>query len=346
MFAKQSLLSLGALVVAAGCADAHSKESPPAVEAEVVPIRVVPVAQEDVVRPVHGVGRVRAATEVALSFPFGGVVDDVRVVAGQAVRRGQILAVLDDDAARAQLAAAESGLDKARRDAERATALEGTAVGRQQREDAATGVEVARANVDAAAFQARRQALVAPTDGVIVAVQIDEQAAVGAGMPAILFAGGAHQVELSVASVDAVGLAVGDPATVRVDAWPGVAFGGRVIERAGGAGAFGGWRVTVALDAAPRPLASGLVASVDVTPAASRWTTVPLDALAEADGARGAVYTLRDDSTVRRVEVDVAFVQDGTVAVSRGLEDVGLVVTAGLPWLSEGARVRIVGGAK
>lgn len=336
--------SLPSLLLLAGCATARSEEASPLVEPEAVAVTLAPVVQEALARPVRGVGRVKAADEVVLSFPFGGVVEAVRVEAGDRVKKGQILAVLDDDAARAQLAVAESALEKARRDAKRAEVLEGTAASRQQREDAATGLAVAEAQASAAAFQARRSAIAAPGDGIVLDVSIDPDGTVAAGMPAIVFAGeGAWEMEITLASVDAVDVAAGDPASVELDAWPGEALDGSVARKTGGAGPLGGWTVEIGLDGSEKALASGLLGAATVTPEPRTWTTVPLEAIAEADGSEGAVYTVTPEGQARRVPVTIAFVEDGRVAIRSGLDGVDQVVTDGLPFVSEGSRVAVGG---
>jgi RND family efflux transporter MFP subunit len=331
------------LIALVGCATAQSAEVH--APAEAVPVTLAPVVTAPIARPVRGVGRVRAADEVALSFPFGGVVQSVRVDAGDRVHAGQILAVLDDSAARAQLAAADSAVDKARRDAERAAILEGTAASRQQREDAETGLAVAEAQARAASFQARRQAIVAPGDGIVLDVLIDADGTVAAGMPAIRFAGdGAYEMAITLASVDAVAVAAGDPASIELDAWPGEVLTGTVERRTGGAGPLGGWTVEILVDPGDHALASGLLGAATVTPTARDWTTIPLEAVAEADGDAGAVYMVVDGAA-RRVPIGIAFVAGDRVAVKSGLDGVDQVVADGLPFISEGALVA-VGGAR
>lgn len=319
-----------------GCATSAANAPIPTDEA--VAVTLAPLAAEPLARPVHGVGRVRAADEVALAFPFPGIASDVRVVPGQPVRRGDVLAVLDAAPARAQLAVARQALEKAERDATRARALEGTALSAAQREDAVTGLEIARANVDAAAFQASRSTLVAPADGVIVDVNVEDAQTVAAGAPVVWFAGtGGWEVELTLPAADALDCPPGTAVTAHIR---GEEVPGRVLERAGGAGALGTWSLTVALDPTDLPLASGLVATVDLAPDPRDWPTVPIGALAEADGSDAAVYTVSGDGLAQRVPVRIAFLADDRVALADA-PDLGTpLVVQGVPFLTDGARVR------
>jgi len=58
-------------------------------------------------------GTVRSATLSAISAQMGGTVLGTRVKPGDHVKRGQVLAVLDDRTPRVQLAGAEAGMVEA-----------------------------------------------------------------------------------------------------------------------------------------------------------------------------------------------------------------------------------------
>ena len=152
----------------AGCAD----DAPAATTPEPEPVRLAAVVESDGARPVRAVGLVEPADPHALSFKIGGVVTDVFVDEGDAVRRGQTLARIDlrevdarvsaarQGAAQAGLGAAqagqgvaqaEAGAAKARRDLDRALALYADSVATlEQVQDARTGVEVAERVLGAA----------------------------------------------------------------------------------------------------------------------------------------------------------------------------------------------------
>lgn len=283
---------------------------------EGVVVRTVPVAQEPIARPVHGAGRLQAAEEVTLSFPTGGIVRSVDVQAGDRVKRGQRLASLDATPASARLDGARSAVVKAERDYERAMSLEGTALARSQREDAATGLEIARANLSAAQFEVRHSALVAPADGVVISRFADADQTVGPGVPVFRIAtDSAWELEITVPAADALRLDPGLAATVRLAAYGDTLFSGHVVRKAGGAGGLGTWHVTVALDPTDHPLASGLVGGADLSPESEVLPVVPLSALAEADGSRGAVYAVDGEGLARRVPVRVAFFSEDKVAL-------------------------------
>ena len=113
-----------------------------------------------------------------------------------------------------------------------------------------------------------------------------------------------------------------------------------MVERAGGAGTLGTWELTVALDPTDLPLASGLVATVDLEPAPRDWPSVPIGALGEADGAAAAIYTVDGEGAARRIPVRIAFISGDRVALEESPSLGTPVVVQGVPFLTDGARVR------
>ncbi len=61
----------------------------------------------------QAVGAIHSASTAILAAQVGGTVTEIRVQAGDRVKRGQLLAVLDDRSARAQVQGAEAGVNEA-----------------------------------------------------------------------------------------------------------------------------------------------------------------------------------------------------------------------------------------
>jgi len=350
---NSALLPLILVLAAAGCGvpDAPAA-APPKIEE--VPVRVAPVLRERVARPVHASGRVGHAAETRLSFKVGGVIARILVDDGARVKRGQVLARLDPREIDAQLSSAESARVKAERDLERARVLRREdVVAGEVLENATTAAEVARATADAARFNRRFSEIRAPADGIVLSRLVEPGEVVGPGTPVLLVGAGGGDgrvVRIGVADRDVVRLAVGDAATLQLDALPGRTLAGAVDEIAPAATpATGAFEVTVRITgevgqkSALAPLASGLVARVDIRPSATEpVVTVPLAALVEADGARGRVFALAADR--RRVlprQVEIAFLVGDRVALAGGLDGVREVVSDGAPYLDERSVVAV-----
>ena len=95
-------------------------------------IQVETVRRRAVPEIYAAVGTVRSATTSLVGAQISGTVLEIRVNPGDRVKRGQLLAVLDDRDSRAQLDAAQAGVEEAAQGrAEVEQALEAAAVERQ-----------------------------------------------------------------------------------------------------------------------------------------------------------------------------------------------------------------------
>ena len=125
---------------------------------------------------------------------------------------------------------------------------------------------------------------------------------------------------------------------IAIDAYPDQHFQGQVTKLAEGADPSGGlYAVEVSVTAGSHKLAPGLFCTLKLQPPAPRsYTFIPASALAEGEGTTGYVYSLNEDNrTVKKVAVQVAFLEGDRIAVSSGLEDVQQVVTKGVGYLTE-----------
>lgn len=75
-------------------------------------VKVETVQFQETPEVYEAVGTIRSATSSVLAAQISGTVREVRVKAGDRVRQGQLLALLDDRSPRAQLGAAEAGVEE------------------------------------------------------------------------------------------------------------------------------------------------------------------------------------------------------------------------------------------
>ena len=334
-------------IAIASCARGRAAAPPPeAREKTLVAVRVGSVAFELVTRPVTATGTLGPKEEVPLSFKVGGVIAQLRVDEGQPVRAGDTLALLDLSEIDAAVVRARSAAEKAERDLTRVQRLYADSVATlEQAQDAETGRDVARAELEAATFNRRYAIIIAPASGVILKRTAEPGELVQPGMPVLTL--GSHArgvvVRTGLADRDVVRVRVGDQAVVRFDALPDRAFQGTVTQVAGAADPMTGtYEVEVTVPPVSR-LASGLVGEVEIRPAATQKVAViPIASLLEADGSRATVFAVSADGhRAERRAVTIAFVAGDRVAVTSGLEGVTTVVTDGAAYLDDGATVRI-----
>jgi RND family efflux transporter MFP subunit len=340
---------LVSLPILSGCGGDATADAP-APAPEPIPVEVVTIEAAERTLPIRTSGRLAPKSERTLSFKVGGLVARLNVDEGDAVRAGQVLARIDPREIDAQVLQAESGLAKAQRDLARAEQLLADSVATLEAvQDARTGVEVAQAQLDIAAFNQRFATIKAPASGRVLRRHAEPDELVQPGQP-ILSLGTAAEgwvVRAGLADRDIVRLAAGDPAEVRFDAYPGAVFRGTVTELASAADpATGTFEVEIAVPDPERRLKSGFVAKVDLQPSqGERYALIPFDALVAGDGDTGTVFGVEargDVHTARRLTVDVAAVSGDYLAVRSGLGGAERLVTTGGSYLADGTPVRIL----
>src|SRR5690606_24542664 len=145
---------------------AACSEQETSVEPGPTPVRIAAVTEGPAAAAIEATGLIAARDEQRLSFKVGGLVRQIAVREGDAVRSGQLLASLDQTEIEAQVAQARQLADKAERDLARGEALHADQViPLEQLQNLRTQAGVARAQFDAVRFNARHAPIPAPGDG-------------------------------------------------------------------------------------------------------------------------------------------------------------------------------------
>ncbi len=365
---------LATLLVLAACGaeasdDAGESEAPeaaaPVIQGEAFRVRTSPVLQAGQTGntssagsagQILATGTVVSDQEAKPSFKTGGLLASVRVEEGDRVSRGQVIATINTTELDAGVAQAEAGLAKAERDLARVSALFADSVAtRTQRDDASTGVTLARRQLDQIRFNRGTSVVRSPMEGRVLRKLANAGESVGPGQPVVLIQGtGRADWRIKVALTDAewARVAQGDAATVSFDAFPGKTFRARVDERASAANTSGGtFDVELRLiDAAPS-LAAGLLARVSLSPKSSTSKAtagsinaatgvsglrVPLAALARVSGKRAEVFAATPDGHVKLLRIELGAFDASSAAVVSGLDGTERLVTTGATWLRDG----------
>ncbi|HMX40379.1 MAG TPA: efflux RND transporter periplasmic adaptor subunit, partial [Saprospiraceae bacterium] len=231
-----SIAIIGLSLLTCGCGGGSSSPATPAAELadELIPVRTAPVQTRSVALPIRASGVLISSAEQRLSFKIGGVIRKVYVDEGDAVRAGQLLAVLDKTEIDAQVAQAQQGLSKAERDLARVEGLyRDSSATLELLQNATTGRDVAKETARIAAFNQQYAEIRATRSGKIIKKLINEGEITGPGMPAfVLFETGADDwvVRINLSDRDWARLSLGVPARVTLDAYEGTAFAGRVTD--------------------------------------------------------------------------------------------------------------------
>jgi len=347
-FAGLLAISVATLLIRCGQTSANTKGAKEQNADERIPVRTAPVELRTLALPVQASGILTSSAEQRLAFKIGGVIRKIYVKEGEVVKAGQLLAVLDKTEIDAQVVQAQQALAKAERDVARVEGLyRDSSATLELLQNAITARDVAREAERIARFNQQYAEIRATRPGKIIKKLMNEGEIVGAGTPVlVLFETGTDDwvVKVSLSDRDWARLSIGANARVVLDAYPDAPFAGKVSTLAPAADPASGL-YTAEIKVVPSPgkrFAPGLFARVSLSPASAKTlSVVPIEAIVEGEGLSAYVFALQPDSErVRKVPVQVAFIEDRHAVVAAGLEGVAEVVTVGAPYLNEEKKVR------
>jgi RND family efflux transporter MFP subunit len=324
-----------------------STEKEPVPE-EPVPVQVDPVERKELSVPIHTSGRLFPGVQSKFSFKTGGIVDKIYVDEGQSVKKGQLLAVLALAEVNAYMRKAENGYLKTKRDVERVQNLyNDRAATLEQLQNVKTAFEVAASDLEIARFNLKHSKIHAPSGGKILKRLVEVNEMIRAGYPVFVFGSTDNRwiVRVGVSLGDAVKLKKEDRAKVAFDAYPGKKFDAEVTEISEAVDPASG-TVEVELEVRQQPdhfkLIAGFIAAVDIYPFEKKtYTLIPIDALVDAEGSEGFVFTVKDGKAWK-VKISIAHLMNTHALVVEEDEPLRQVVTRGAPYLTDGSKVLVV----
>jgi len=315
---------------------------------EVIPVRVLTTTLTTTSQRIVATGQFTTDDEAMLSFKIGGVVQQVLVKEGDAIRKGQLLATLDPTEIDAQVKQAEQGMTKAKRDAARAAALYKDSVATlEQLQNAETQAEVATQQWRSATFNRQYAEIRAVADGYVLRKLVNQGQVVSVGA-AVLMTNGAQastwRLRIGLSDRDWGLVQLGDSAKVTVDALPDKELTAIVNRKAEQADpATGALNVELTLQRIPAglKLASGLYGKATIRPSKQQQAVaLPYQAIMDGDASTGFVFTVAN-GVAKKVPVTLAGLGEKTVLVS-GLEQGAQVVVQGSAYLQDGTKVKVV----
>jgi multidrug efflux system membrane fusion protein len=354
---KASRLTAIGLVAAAGLwiASGHflpreTAESRAAIrvgEGEAKKLFRVAVARTSVVphsRKLSISGRTEADKRVTVTARTGGILTELRVKRGMWVKKGDIIAILSDEAREAQVAQAQAMVTQKRTelDAKRQLILNGT-LPRLQLVDLETQLKSGEAGLAAAEAERDRGVVRAPWSGVVhdVPVEVGQAAFSMAGREiATLVALDPMLAVVEVAERKLAGVKVGDMAEVRLVT--GESASGRIRFVAKTASQVTRtYRIEIELPNADAKIPDGITAEVSLPLAPVPATRVPRSGLTFSSGGDLGVRTVSEDGTVGFVPVTVVEDEQTYMWVG-GIADGSRVIVQGQDFVREGQKVEAV----
>ncbi len=308
---------------------------------EVRPVRAVQAGPLDRTFTYSYAGELVASNELMLTAATQGQVSGVAVVKGQPVKKGQVLATVEDDLLREQLEVSRTAFEKLERDLERySVMLENDAITGQQFETLELNYKAAEAKYMAAQKQYSDTRIKSPIDGVINQLFIKQGSMVGPGVPVceIVNAENLHlRLRLSQSEAErlsgAENLVVVTNRNDSLRATPG--FQSVKPDYAGL------YETDLILQETPGTIVAGMpaVAIVKVTPSPAD-IYIPQEALLGLGGTQLYVYCAVKGKAERR-DVKTSGTTQGWVKISAGLQPGDSVITSGNTIISQGDKITV-----
>lgn len=307
-----------------------------------MPVEVAPVTEQTVADKFEAVGTIEATEEITVVSEIDAAVVKLPFQEGSAIKRGGLIAQLDDTQLAAEVARAEALRDQTEVTYNRVkSVVDQKAAAPQDLDDAAASLKVAEANLDVAKARYAKTRITAPFDGIIGARQVSIGTFLRAGQAITELANiDLIRVKFSAPERFMSRLNRGAEVTVSTTAYPGYELKGKIIV------------IEPVLDSATR--SAQIVAEVansggkfrpgmsaNVTAILSERAnalTIPNEAVF-ANGNQNFVFVVKPDSTVTQVPLTLGTRLANAVEVVNGLEPGMKVVRAGHQKLFEGAKV-------
>ena len=319
---------------------------PPEPAAAAVPVEVAPVVRRAISSYIETNGTLEAENEVDLVARTPGPVVELRAEEGDAVRRGDLLARLDEAELLAQLEIARVNLNEARLAYERAEQLESDAlISSESYDQAASARETARAQFDGNRIQLGYAQIKAPFAGLIVRRYVDLAEHVATGQPLFRISDFTPLLcPIQVPERELRRLRVGQSAHITVEAFPGERFEASVLRLSPVVDAATG-TIKVTLEVEARDLLRpGMFARVFLqTDSRPDALVIPKAALS-LESIGDTVYVAAQDTASRR-EVELGFSEGNFVEILSGVAEHDRVVVVGQDGLSDGTPIRVLSGA-
>jgi len=292
-------------------------------------------------------GRTMADKKVAIAARTNGVITELRVKRGDRVSKGEVLAVLSDEARDARVIEARAKLDqKARERQARQLLIEKGTLPRLNLLDLESQEKAAEAALAAAEAELARGQVTAPWNGIVNSVTAELGQSMTAAVP-----GSAAEIAqlISLDPILAVvevserrlhGLKIGSPAEIRLvtgDIAPGKI---RYISKSA-SDTTRTYRVDIEAANPELKIPDGITVEVAVSLEPRPATEMPRSALIFSAGGELGVRIVRDNKTVAFVPVTIAEDGQQTMWVS-GVPDGAQVIVQGQDFVAEGQVVDAV----
>ena len=337
-----------------------SKES---VQIEPVAVTLVDVTRDTISETIQYTGTIKGKNQVMILSKTAGTIKQCSITMGKRCRQGDILAVVENDIqeaafaqAQAQVLAAETNYEKAKKDAKRIEKLfaesassqvdvENTQLGEKA---ALAQLKSAQAGYKLAEKQLADTYIRAGISGSIALKRISLGSTVAPGVPIVMIVDDSQfKISLNVNELDIAKMVTGFPVRITIDALPDSVFTGH-IDAVGIATEEGAhfYPVDIVIDRThSKSIKAGMFArSLILTQTKQNALVVPLQAIIRTSDGNAEVF-VGEGTIARRVAVKPGIRNQSRSEILSGLSGQERIVLAGKESLQDGSAIveRIAG---
>lgn len=344
----------------AGCGSKENSEE------AIRPVYYQEAGKQNIIETRSFSGVAQPQNESKLSFKVGGTIEGIAVELGDTVRNGNRIAWLDATDYRIQYNSAAASLKNAEVQlitakssflrvenlyAGNNASLNDYEKAKAQYESAQAMVELAMEQVHAAQNQLDYTTLTAPYTGTVSAILAEENEMAGTGRPVVAFSSiQTTEVRTAVPENIIRRIKAGMEVTVQFSTFPGKSFSGKITEVSSGSPASSAYAVIVQLSGKPSAqLFAGMTGTV-IIPLENKdqQTSIMISPDAVSQDQNGDFVYLATPTgeegiyKANRRNVTLGTLSPAGYEVNDGLNTGEIVITAGIRFLYDGRKVRLL----
>ena len=326
----------------------EKKENNPFETADIISIKTATVESLALTSNISASGLVTTENQANYGFKIGGVISRIYVEEGQFFKKGQLLATLDQTEINAGLNQADLNLKKFERDYERANNLYKDSVYTlEQLQNTKTGLDIAKRQKDAVAFNSRYAKIYASADGFVANKIANEGEVVGPGSPILAInetsKNDNYLLKVGLTDKEWASVKIGQKAIVTLDGFPDEKFGATIFRKSQVADvALGSFQIELKLNMKDQKPAVGMFGKAEIqTDKAEDCMVIPYNSLIEADGNKAFVFVV-ENNKVKRQPITINKFDNDKVFVKDGLQKTDQIVTSNSAYLNEQSTIKII----
>jgi RND family efflux transporter MFP subunit len=326
----------------------EKKEHTPFETADVISIKTATVQSLALTSNISASGLVTTENDANYSFKIGGVVSRIYVEEGQFFKKGQLLATLNETEIIAGLNQSDLNVKKYERDYTRANNLYKDSVYTlEQLQNTKTGLDIAKKQKDAVAFNARYAKIYATADGFVARKIANVGEIVGVGSPVLAInettQNNNYLLKIGLIDQEWASVKIGQKAIVTLDGYPEKQFEASVFRKSQSADvALGSFQVELKLKMGNIKPAVGMFGKADIkTDNPKDFIVIPYNSLIEADGNKAFVFIV-ENNKVKRQPITINKFENNKVFIKEGLQKTDQIVISNSAYLNEQSTIKII----